>query len=155
VSAFPPVAELVPHAAPMLLLDAVTCHEPGHARCLVALREDSPFVEGGRVGAIVAIEYMAQAVAAYAGLQGRAAGQPPRIGLLLGTRELRLLVRDLAAGDVLDVDVRHVFGDAQLGTFQCTVERRPPPGAGPAAPELVAAATLNVFQHDGASPFPT
>jgi predicted hotdog family 3-hydroxylacyl-ACP dehydratase len=150
MSAFPPIAALVPHAPPMLLLDAVTLHEPGRVRCAARVRPDWPFVEDGRVEAVVALEVMAQAVAAFAGLSGRAEGQAPRLGMLLGTRALELAVPHLSVGDALTVEAQHVFSDEALGTFRCTVER-----AGPAGPERVAEATLNVYQHDGVSPFPT
>ena len=44
------------------------------------------FVEDGQVPAWVGIEYMAQAIAAWAGCRARAAGKPPQLGFLLGSR---------------------------------------------------------------------
>ena len=141
----PSLAEILPHAPPMILLDELLEFRPGRARCAVRLGPGSPLVEGGRVRALVCIEYMAQAVAAYAGMVSRAAGRPPRIGFLLGTRELRLSTPFLCEGDSLIVDVEHVFGDDQIGSFRCRVLR---------GEETVAEATLSVYQQgsDGAPP---
>jgi predicted hotdog family 3-hydroxylacyl-ACP dehydratase len=141
----PPLAEVLPHAPPMILLDELVDFVPGRARCQVRLRPDSPLVEGGRVRALVCVEYMAQAVAAYAGLVSRAAGEAPRIGFLLGTRELQLATGFLLVGDLLAVDVEHVFGDDRIGSFRCRVSR---------GEEIVAQALLSVYQQaaDGALP---
>ncbi|OFX22594.1 MAG: hypothetical protein A2V77_18990 [Anaeromyxobacter sp. RBG_16_69_14] len=136
MSDLPPIDELVPHSRPMILLDEVVAHEPDRVRCRLWLRPDSLFVSEGRVRAVIALEYMAQAVAAYAGLRARAAGVPVRIGFLLGTRELRLEIDHFDVGDELLVEAVHVWGDEQLGSFLCTVLR----GA-----VAVATATLNVY----------
>ena len=137
MSTFPAIGELVPHRPPMILLDRMLDYAAGHARCAVQLRDDSPFVEDGRVRALVAIEYMAQAVAAYAGMRSREKGERPSIGFLLGTRELRLPVDFFQAGDALLVDVEHLFGDEQLGSFRCVVRR---------GDEMVGEAVLSVYQ---------
>jgi predicted hotdog family 3-hydroxylacyl-ACP dehydratase len=140
----PPIQELVPHAHPMILVDRMLSYAPGHAVCEVVLRPDSPFVEEGRVRALVAVEYMAQSVAAYAGMRSRQKGEKPALGFLLGSRDLKLAVDHLRAGDALRVDVEHVFGDDQLGSFKCKVER----GA-----ETVAEALLSVYQVSGGEGF--
>jgi predicted hotdog family 3-hydroxylacyl-ACP dehydratase len=146
MSALPPIAEVLPHAAPMILLDEVLEYGPGRILCGVRLRADSPFVADGRAAAVVTLEYMAQAVAAYAGMKGRAAGEPPHIGFLLGARELSLSVPHLQVGDLLRVDVEHVFGDEQLGSFSCSVTRDG---------QRIARALLFVYLHDGTGPLPT
>jgi predicted hotdog family 3-hydroxylacyl-ACP dehydratase len=136
---YPPIRELVPHRPPMLLLDEVLSWEAGKTVCLVVLRDDSPFVEAGRVPPMVAVEYMAQCVAASAGLRGNAQGEPVRIGYLVGAREIVLPAEPFRVGDVLHVEASHVWGDDTLGNFQCSVERRG---------EVVARATLNVYRGD-------
>jgi predicted hotdog family 3-hydroxylacyl-ACP dehydratase len=119
----PPVTELLPHSGRMVLIDEVLEAGEGRIVARLTLRPTSPFVEDGRVPAIVAIEYMAQTVGAYAGLRARAAGGSPRIGFLLGTREMTLDVDAFGVGDELTVEARHVWGDEQLGSFQCEVRR--------------------------------
>ena len=143
MTALPPIAEVLPHAAPMILLDEVLSSEPERTRCALTLRPGSPFVRDGRVAAVVAIEYMAQAVAAHSGLKARAEGRAPSLGFLLGTRELRLEVEHLRVGDRVEVEVERVFGDAQLGSFRCRAWR---------GGEALAEAVLNVYQSEGGEP---
>jgi predicted hotdog family 3-hydroxylacyl-ACP dehydratase len=133
----PPVVELVPHRDRMLLLDEV--REAGEASiaCGVVLRGDSPFVEGGRVRATFALEYMAQCVGAWVGLQDLRRGLPVRIGYLVGAREVAFAVDAFDVGDDLRVEAAKLWGDEALGHFECRVLRRG---------ETVAAATLNVVR---------
>jgi len=81
---------------------------------------------------------MAQAVAAYAGLVARSAGEPIRIGYLIGVRELKLEAESFVPGDVLTVRARRVWGDDQLGNFEADVTR---------SGVEVARASLTVFRE--------
>lgn len=139
MSPAPPLEALLPHRPPMLLLDEVLECSPGRACCRVRLRPDSPFMEAGRVRALVALEYMGQAAAACAGAQAREAGGAPRIGLLLGTRELTLAVEHFSAGDALVVEAERLAEDERLCSFRCRVLR---------GEALAAQATLNVLLLD-------
>ncbi|HEX3694693.1 MAG TPA: hypothetical protein VH374_04820 [Polyangia bacterium] len=134
---FPPIRDLVPHKPPMLLLDRVVAHDADSVTCEVVIAADSPFVENGRVPAVIGIEYMAQCVATFAGLSAHAGGKPPRIGFLLGCRELTLAVDAFLVGDALLVEARRAWGDSDLGNFVCRVQR---------GGETVASGTLNVYQ---------
>lgn len=120
---FPPVAELVPQAPPMVLLDRVVSFEGGRIVCELTLTEASPYVESGRAPALVTLEYMAQAIATAAGLEKRASGLAPRIGFLLGSRELHLATDFVYAGDVLTVEAVHLWGKDRIGQYDCVVSR--------------------------------
>ena len=73
------------------------------------------------VGGWVGIEYMAQAVAAWAGWQALQQGVPPRIGFLLGTRRYRSVAR-FACGGRLRVEVERSYQtDNGLGLFDCRI----------------------------------
>jgi predicted hotdog family 3-hydroxylacyl-ACP dehydratase len=144
LSALPPIRALVPHAPPMLLLDELLELGPGRARCAVRLRPDSPFMEDGRVRALVSLEYMGQA-AACAGAPAHAAGGAAAGGLLLGTRELTLAVEHFRAGDELRVEAERLSGDERISSFRCRVLRG---GA------LVAEATLSVLRAPGGGTAP-
>jgi predicted hotdog family 3-hydroxylacyl-ACP dehydratase len=140
VSAFPPVEQLLPHRAPLLLLDEVVAWEPGRrvtARHVV--RADEPFARGGRVPALVALEYMAQAVGLYAGLQARERGLPVKVGFLVACREMRCDVSFFLGGDELLLDAAHVWGDERLGQFRCTTRYSNSDGA------AVAQAVVSVY----------
>lgn len=123
MSALPPIAELLPHRPPMLLVDELVECVPGRARGRVHLRPDSPFMEAGRVRALVALEYMGQTAAACAGLRARQGGGAPAIGLLLGTRELTLAVDHFTAGDTLTVEAEQAAEDERISSFRCRVLR--------------------------------
>ena len=77
MTAFPAIAEVLPHSAPMILLEEIVACGGASIRCRATIRSDSMFVAAGRVRAIVSLEYMAQAVAAFAGMRGRTIGAPP------------------------------------------------------------------------------
>ena len=136
MSAYPPPAELLPHRGRAVLLDEVVEADDVRVVCRVVIREGSPFVEGGTVPAVIVLEYMAQTIGAQAGLRARDAGEAPRVGFLLGTRDLTLPPGGLAVGDDLLVEAIRIFGDESIGSFDCTVRRGGVP---------VAAGTLNVY----------
>ena len=136
---YPPVAELVPHRPPMILIDEILDIGERSLSARVALSEGSPFVEDGKLPALVTIEYMAQSVAAFAGALRRAAGKPVRLGFLIACREMELEVDSLFVGDELEVTVNQVWTDEQLGKFDCLVTRRG---------EKISRASLSVYQVD-------
>lgn len=118
----PPIAELVPHQGPMCLLDRLLAAEGERLSAEVIVPAQGLFSHDGGVGAWVGIEYMAQAVAAWAGWQARAQGHAPRIGLLLGTRRYRCSVPRFAAGQCLQIDIERGYqADNGLGQFECRI----------------------------------
>ena len=138
MSTFPPIAQLVPHAAPMLLLDGLVAHDGERAVCTVTVRDGRPFVEDHRVPTVVTLEYMAQTVAAYAGYEGYQIGGPVEIAFLIGCRRMRSHQPYVPVGSTLTIEAHHVWGDNALGTFACTATL--------ADGTPVAEATLSVFQ---------
>jgi predicted hotdog family 3-hydroxylacyl-ACP dehydratase len=134
---FPPVAELVPHEPPMLLVDELVEWSPDSALVRATIRAGNPFVTQGRMPATVLLEHMAQAIAVANGMADRVAGRNAgEIGLLLGTRELELFCDELGVGELLELRVVREFSDAKLARYACTAAR---------AGELLARATINVM----------
>lgn len=128
-AAFPAIRELVPQRPPMLLLDRVVARTGDTLVCATTVAADWLLVEGDAHGptspsmpAAGLLEVMAQAVAALHGLQGRERGEPVRVGLLLGCRELALHVARVRVGATLRVTVRQVFGMDQVAEFGCRVD---------------------------------
>ena len=122
---YPPILDLVPHRPPMLLLDRVLSYDGQCVTCETVLGPDSPFVDGGCVPGVVGIEYMAQAIAAGAGLSARDKGQggAARMGFLLGYRNLTIAVDSFQVGDRLIVEARRSWGENNVGSFACKVRR--------------------------------
>ncbi|MBO0756370.1 MAG: hypothetical protein J2P54_10950 [Bradyrhizobiaceae bacterium] len=136
------IEELLPHARPMILLDEVTGIDEGRLSAALTVRPGTPFFEAGRgVPAYVAIEWMAQACGVYVGVTSLDAGQPIRLGLLLGTRNFRATVPWFLEGERLIVVAAPVFMNAEMGAFDCRVSRA-------ASDVELATATLTVYRPD-------
>lgn len=120
---YPPVAELIPHEAPMILVDELVEWSPTRARVRAEVRRGGAFVSEGRLPATILLEYMAQAIAVAEGMTGRVNGRRdwPGMGLLLGVRELNLAVDAVAIGDLLDIHVAQRFRDDKLASYDCEV----------------------------------
>ena len=136
--------DLLPHRAPMVFLDGVESFDSA-TRTLTATVSITPehVLYSPSLGGVpnwVAIEFMAQAAAALAGCidKERDPAQPPRPGLLLGTRRLDLHVESFAAGRTYRVTVASTFWDDETAAFACTVVEDS--GA------VVAEAALNAFR---------
>ncbi|PCC70059.1 Predicted 3-hydroxylacyl-ACP dehydratase, HotDog domain [Nannocystis exedens] len=121
--AFPPLDEILPHRPPMLLLDALTAAEVESVTCRATVRAGAPFVEGGRVSSLIAVEYFAQAVAALFAYKARSGGGGPFRGLLLGARDVELAVSHLRVGDVVDVHCREQWASGPVAQYQCVLSR--------------------------------
>ncbi len=131
------IAQLLPHAAPMVLLDQLLAADATTITCALAVRADGLFDSDGSVPAYLGVEYMAQAVAAFSGLEQRRLGQPARVGFLLGTRRFETSVASLAVGTQLQVRAEKLIrGSNGMASFACTVS-----GAG-----VAQSATLSVFE---------
>ncbi|SEL71378.1 Predicted 3-hydroxylacyl-ACP dehydratase, HotDog domain [Roseateles sp. YR242] len=106
----------------MSLLDCVVAAEGERLVAEVVVPEAGLFNREDGVGAWVGLEYMAQAVAAWAGWQGRQAGHAPRIGFLLGTRRYRSAVARFEPGQRLRVEIQRSYqADNGLGQFDCHI----------------------------------
>ena len=141
------IEDLLPHARPMILLDEVTAMDEGKLSAALTVRPGVPFFEAGRgVPAHVAIEWMAQACGAYVGVAALDAGQPIRMGLLLGTRNFRATVPWFLEGERLDVLATPAFMNSEMGTFDCLVTRA-------ISGDELARASLTLYRPDDAMGF--
>ena len=121
-----PVAELIPHAADMILIDAVESFDDDTLHAVATVQADGLFSQAdGSLPNWLALEIMAQAVAAWAGCQARAAGLPVELGFLLGTRRFTPYVDKLPAGARLAVHVARSMQDEAfgLGVFECSLSQ--------------------------------
>jgi predicted hotdog family 3-hydroxylacyl-ACP dehydratase len=131
------IAELLPHRPPMLLLDAV---ESVGDDCLVAtvtISADSLFAEPDGVPTHIGLEYMAQACGALAGWLALEAGDPVRIGFLMGTRSMSIHRAWFAIGERLTISAVLVYRDAVTAAMGASIE---------IGGERVAEAQLTVYQ---------
>lgn len=122
--AFPCAAEpYLPHAAPMALVDQIIRHESGQLESAVHIGDQHLFMTEAGVPVWVAVEFMAQSIAAYAGVQAVRRGEPVRIGFLVSTRQMNCAVDFFERGSDLRVFVREVvMAENGLATFDCSVQ---------------------------------
>ena len=131
------IADIVPHSGVMSLLDTLVNYAPDSLTASVCITEHSLFAEPRGVPAWVGIEYMAQAVAAYAGALAKDNSEPVSIGFLLGSRKYLCNQAYFPYGTTLEVKVhKEIQGDNGLGVFRCEIT----------AQDIQATANLNVFQ---------
>ena len=131
------VADLIPHSGCMVLLDRIIDYDDQGLTAELAVRGDG--LLGGDdnyVPAWAGIEYMAQAIAAFAGMTATQAGEPIRLGFLLGTRRYNSNVAAFKVGATLTIRVKKIMQDDNLGVFDCRIQ-----GA-----NVEVAANLNVYQ---------
>ena len=119
------IEELVLHRPPMLLVHALTEWDAISAEVLVNTQDSALFAEtDGRIPAWVGIEYMAQAVSAYAGILAKQNGEPLCLGFLLGTRRYSTNVSHFSAGEQLRICVKELLRDeTNLVLFDCHIYR--------------------------------
>jgi predicted hotdog family 3-hydroxylacyl-ACP dehydratase len=123
MSGWPDVAKLVPHAGRMRLVSAVLEHTPERTVCRVDVEASRLFAgPDGSIPGWVALEWMAQTIAAHAGLVAWRRGETPRPGLFLGARRARIHVDGFRPGQTLRVVSRHLRGETGLAWFECRVE---------------------------------
>ena len=138
------VADLVPHSGQMSLLTDILDYGEDWLQAEVEITAESTFADAQGVPAWIGLEYMAQSIAAYSGLQERREGGVPKIGLLLGTRKYRCSVDRFPLGSRLAIRVEpELVGDTGLNVFNCELE----------SGEITASATINVFQPEDADAF--
>jgi len=110
----------------------------------VHITADSMFAEDQGVPSWIGLEYLAQAISAYAGLQESARGEKPKIGFLLGSRKYVCSVDYFAIGQTLLLKVtKELQAENGLSAFQCVLS----------GDNITATATINVFQPDNAEEF--
>ncbi|HSE86492.1 MAG TPA: hotdog family protein [Candidatus Binatia bacterium] len=134
----PDIRSLVPHTGPMVLLDRVISADEDSLCAEIRIRSDTLFGGPYGVGAWVGIEYMAQAIAAWAGYTAQLRGEPVKLGFLLGARRYECSRSIFVLGSVLRVHVQRLFqNDNGLGSFECRIDDIRGP---------LATATVTVFQ---------
>ncbi len=145
------IADVVPHSGPMVLLDKVEHWDAEQLQASLLIRPGLPFANQEGIPAWVGIEYMAQAVGAYAGIMSRERGEPVKIGFLVGSRRYECNCSNFPLGSLLTVSIREEMqGDNGLSVFHCRITGQT---ADDDHSTIEASANLNVFQPDNVEEF--
>ena len=133
-----PLAELLPHAGDMILIDHVVAFDEESIHTRLTVRAGGLFnLEDGNLPAWVGIELMAQSIAAYAGCHARLEGKPVALGFLLGARKFDCNVEAFPLGTELNIHaIRSLEDDNGMGMFECHIS----------GPQIDANARLSVFR---------
>jgi predicted hotdog family 3-hydroxylacyl-ACP dehydratase len=140
-----PLAELLPHAGDMILIDAIERFDDEQIFTRLTVKSEGLFnLPDGSLPAWVGVELMAQSVAAFAGCHARQKGNPVELGFLLGTRKFECNVEAFPAGTELSIHgLRSLEDDNGMGVFECHIH-----GDG-----IHASARLNVFRPPEATQY--
>lgn len=140
------IEDLLPHRAPMILLNRLGEIYKDGLQTFVEITSDSMFCEDSGVPCYVGLEYMAQTVAAYAGWNALENSGTVKEGFLLGTREAKFSVSHFPIGSQLSVTCRDFMSNQEMGVFDCQIydlEQR----------LLLGSCKLNVFQPENPKEF--
>lgn len=117
------IEELLPHRAPMMLLSSLL--DWGDDFIEVSVDHSTPSLfsdENGNIPSWVGIEYMAQAISAFAGIESKKKGLPVSIGFLLGTRKYQVFTECFNAGEQLIVRAERTYrSEDNIVQFHCLI----------------------------------
>jgi predicted hotdog family 3-hydroxylacyl-ACP dehydratase len=109
---FNSIEDLVLHRPPMLLLESVVAWDSLGLTAIVSLRDSALFADSnGNIPSWVGVEYMAQAISAFAGITAKLNRQPISLGFLLGTRSYSSRVSHFKPEQKITVSVRQLLRD--------------------------------------------
>jgi predicted hotdog family 3-hydroxylacyl-ACP dehydratase len=118
------IRTLIPHSGLMCLLDEVVQWNDRSIVCITNTHRDpvNPLRRGGRVSAVHAFEYGAQAAAVHGGLRARSAGAIAPPGYLAALRNARLHATHLDdIASPLEIFASRLFGDSANTVYECRV----------------------------------
>jgi predicted hotdog family 3-hydroxylacyl-ACP dehydratase len=138
-----PVADLLPHAPPIVLLDEVLGWDEGRVIAALTIRPESPFfMTNNGIPSYVGLEYMAQTCGVYAGIEALNLDQPVRLGFLLGTRNFHASTSWFCPGYRLVIEATEICRQETMGVFGCRITHDD---------VELASAQLNLYQPKDAS----
>lgn len=141
----PAIADAVPHAGEMMLLDRIVAFDADNIVCALTVKPGGLFsTQDGSLPAWLGVELMAQSIAAWAGCQARMEQRPVSAGFLLGTRHYVCDVDFFPPGSELRIEATREFHDEHgMGVFTCSID----------ATDIHAEARLTVFSPPDAQSF--
>lgn len=114
--------QVLPHRHSMLLVDEVS-YGPDFGQATLTVRADSPFCDGVQgVPGWVGVEYMAQAISVFSGVEQLQRNERVKIGLLIGTRRYECEVPVFTIGMRLNIIARlSDREDGGISMFACEI----------------------------------
>lgn len=140
-----PVHSLIPHSDTMVLLDQILSRHEHGLTASVTITSDSLFAEAEGVPSWIGLEYMGQAIAAFAGITAREQNEPVRIGFLVSTRRYEPSIAHFTPGMSLIISIEAItFNTTGLRVFECSIAHNQ---------QQLVSANLNVFMPEDINAF--
>ena len=142
------IEDILPHQAPMILIDPLVEYTDDWACCQVKISTNSLFYDADKQGvpSYIGSEYMAQAIAAFAGAQALNNNKEVSIGFLLGSRKYQALQPYFPLDKTFNITIKELYReDSGLRVFECEIKD--------STNTLFAQANINVFQPDDPKAF--
>ncbi len=116
-------SEFLLHRKPMMLVTGIRHYSEDQLETYIDLSIPSIFTgANGSVPAWVGLEYMAQSIAIFAGIQAKQNKSPLKLGFLLGTRKYESFLTSFDANALLTVSIEcSLLSDDGLALFDCTI----------------------------------
>ena len=137
---FPAVIELVPHQRPVLALEQLTSWEQEHAKGVLTIRDDNPLLRDGKIETVMAMEYMAQCVAACLGMEAYVGGGKIRVGMVIACRQMKITAQHLVLGETYHVSADQVRGTDAISHYDGAITT--------ASGDAVAACTMTLVHGE-------
>lgn len=138
------VDKLIPHSHPMVLIDRILDFGQNHLISEIKINEGCKFYDDHIQGvpSWVGMEYMAQTIAAMAGIRAKKNREKIKLGFLLGTRRYDIFQPVFKAGETYNIEVEQLYmDDSGLASFDCQISDNK---------KSIVKARLNVFETDDA-----
>ncbi|MGO2011028.1 MAG: ApeP family dehydratase [Pseudoalteromonas sp.] len=142
-----PIETILPHTAPMILIDSLDSYDENNGCCSVTISPQSNFYDADTksVPSYVGIEYMAQTIAAYANANHIDSGAKVEIGFLVSSRKYKMYNNEFLLNSKLTIKVEKLYSEANgLSAFGCVIQQ---------ADKILVEAKINVFQPENPEQF--
>ena len=113
--------DILPHRSPLLLLSEVIEVSSEKLLSRVNITDESLFFSGLLVPNYVSIEYMAQTVGLFMGLEVGNHQKKPKVGFLIGVRQFECSIDGFRNGDNLIIEADPLLVEDPVGNFKCRV----------------------------------
>jgi len=123
-TAFNDVSSLLTHEGSALLIDKIeSCGVSDLSATVLHDRNTLYSDDQGNVPTWVGLEYMAQAISAFAGIKSLQENEPIRIGLLLGVRQYKIFTSQFKKNSPVIIEVEEIFRDeTNFAMFDCEIK---------------------------------
>jgi len=122
----PDLSLLLPHQAPMILIQKLIQVNESSVHCQVKIDANNLFFDGqlAAVPSWVGIEFLAQTISAWAGYHAYLENRTPPVGFLLGSRRYKTNCDVFAENMLLDLYAEQLMENEGMSAFACRIECR-------------------------------